>query len=220
MRDRAEGGHGRAVEDDLGQALLVHRHLDRLAGVELLEDGAHGGVVEVVGHVGDRPARPRLDAVAPGLEGGLLAEVGGVDVAVVDRAGPQRVGLGVGRGERQEVDGLDVGLAAAVVLGVGGEPDLARGGEGGEGVRAADRLPERVARVAGDVLGGLVEVGPHLLGAGRGAVLVGDGGGVARPVPDVLRHGADHAQLVGEHPLLVVRLVEGEGEVRVVDGLE
>lgn len=64
------------------------------------------------------------------------------------------------------------------------------------------------------------QIRPHLLGAGRGAVEVGDGCGVAGLVPHVLRHHADHAQLVGEHPLLVVGAVEVEREVPVVDGFE
>ena len=88
--------------------------------------------------------------------------------------------------------------------------------EGAEGERTGDGLPQRVGGVGGHVLGGLVQVGEDLLGALGGAVRVADLALVAGLGPGVVRQRPDRGQLRGRHPVLVVDLVEGQGEGRVI----
>ena len=173
--------------------------------------------MEVVREVRDRPPGPRLDAVALRGERGPARHRRGLDVAVVDLTTAHRVLLRVRGSEGQEIHGLDLCLLPAVVLGVGHQGHVARHGELGETVWAVDDLPERIGRVGADLTGLVVEELPDLDGTSGGLVRVTDRSIGARLVPRVLGQRCDETQLVREHPVGVVRLVEREGEMSVVD---
>ena len=207
--------------------------LQGLPDVELPDDEADLGVVEVGLGVGDAEEVERLQAVAAAQRvgrrqdrvGRLLRQVGRGDVAHVELPGLQRGVLGGVGGVGHELDRRQLRLGAAGVGLVRHDRHVARGAEAGQPPRPVNHRPQRAGRVGRGVLRlrGQEGVDGLALGPVVGRA-VGDAaaavrlGAQAGDVPGH-RHRLELPQLVIGEPDGGVGLVEVEGDLVGPGGL-